>query len=324
MNTVSVTLYIGCEGPGEFNQSGGVNAVGDSLYLGHAYNSGGVYNLSAGELSAKTEYIGHKGTGEFNQSGGVNAVGDSLYLGYASNSGGVYNLSGGELSAKTEFIGHNYTGEFIQTGGSNQVEALFVGHSEAIGVYHLLAGEISAFSITIGVNGYFVNDGSLGGGEILAFGNFMNNSESPELFCMTHTTLTMWGGMESSPAILDMNSVDMGADCAGLVDNFALGTLVFEGSTIINPGFYYRLDSDVYTYGLVLNEGAELDLNGYTLYYLPLGQTYNGIATTTQCLGGTWYGGDIVALSGNIIPEPFTAALAALGLIAVLIRRRSS
>ncbi|RKY26674.1 MAG: hypothetical protein DRP79_04445, partial [Planctomycetota bacterium] len=75
-----------------------------------------------------------------------------------------------------------------------------------------------------------------------------------------------------------------------------------------------RLDSDVYTYGLVLNEGASLDLNGHTLYYLPLGQTYNGIATTTQCLGGTWYNGDIIPLSGNIIPEPGAIVLLGAGL----------
>jgi autotransporter-associated beta strand protein len=136
--------YVGYSGTGSFTQSGGMNSVSNSLFLG--YNSGGSgnYNLSrSGVLSANSEYVGYLGAGSFTQSGGTNLVG-SLYLVYDSGNSSSYNLSGpGVLSANLESIGcYAGTGCFTQSGGTNSVSSAlnFGYYSGSAGSYYLSGG----------------------------------------------------------------------------------------------------------------------------------------------------------------------------------------
>ncbi|MFH1550534.1 MAG: PEP-CTERM sorting domain-containing protein [Planctomycetota bacterium] len=347
--SVGSSEYIGLYGTGQFNQTGGINTVGVDLRVGYSFGSLGTYNLSAGELSVgSSEYIGYGGTGEFNQTGVTHTVSGSLYIGRGFDSSGTYNLSAGELFVgHEEYIGYyRSTGEFNQDGGIHTVSNhLYIGYERdssgtynqtggintvgndlylgyttgSSGIYNFLDGELFVHGDIRVKYGYFTDTGALNSGEIYLGRHFINQSEESELFSMVHTTLTIWGGEEEQPSVLDMNSIDYGAHCAGLVDNFALGTLVFEGNPV-GTSTCYRLDSDVYTYGLALNEGAHLDLNGHTLYYVPLNHSYYGISPSTFCLCGTWVNGDIVA----IIPEPATIALIGAGLLglASLARRK--
>ena len=297
-----------------FNQKGGTNFAG-SIY---SYEQSS-YNLESGLLSAA--YQSHRGT--FTQTGGTNAAGN-FYL-YQSS---VYHLIDGTLDVTWDG-GREYMGyhppfpppvttltEFVQSGGINKTSFLdIIGASGYEMKYTLVAGEVFVENnITIGAQAYFADDNASSGGSIYTSGNFLNNSAEPELFSMVHTTLTMYGEAAGWPAILDTNSVNRGNSLHGLDDNFALGTLIFEGSTV-STTYYYRLDSDVYTYGLVLRQGALLDLNGHTLYYMPVGYSYNGIAPTTFCITGSWINGNIVPLVG--ICEPQTLALIAPALLGV-------
>ena len=141
--------YLGNNGSGTFNQSGGVNnphlGVGD-LYLGHGVGSSGSYNLSgSGVLSVGYEYVGDYGAGKFTQSGGTNTI-DGLYLCWAVGSSGSYNLSGsGVLSAAGyEYVGDYDAGTFTQSGGTNNVAALAGG---------LCLGNIAGSNGTYNLNG---------------------------------------------------------------------------------------------------------------------------------------------------------------------------
>jgi hypothetical protein len=147
--------YVGYSGTGSHVQSTGSNTISDTLYLGYASGSNGIYNLSGiGSLTANFESVGHSGTGSFTQSGGMNTVSDTLFLGYGSGSSGTYTLSGtGKLSAFGEYIGYSGTGVFTQSGGAHTVISdLFLGYgSTGIGTYNLSnTGSLSAINEYIG------------------------------------------------------------------------------------------------------------------------------------------------------------------------------
>ena len=295
-----------------FNQRGGTVLAG-----GFSDNATSSYNLEGGLLSAASQ--SHRGA--FTQTGGTNAAGN-FYL-YPSS---VYHLIDGTLDVTWDG-GREYMGyppfpppppvtplaEFVQSGGINKTSFLDIGAWGYEVKYALAAGKVFVENnITIGAQSYFADDNASSGGSIYTSGNFLNNSARPELFSMVHTTLTMYGEAAGWPAILDTNSVNRGNSLQGLDDNFALGTLIFEGSTV-STTYYYRLGSDVYTYGLVLRQGALLDLNGHTLYYVPVGYSYNGIAPATFCMTGGWINGNIVPLAA--VCEPGTVAMVVSGFL---------
>jgi outer membrane autotransporter protein len=125
------SLYLGDNGFGTFNQSGGSNQAG-SIGLGRAGGSG-TYNLSGGSLSADREQIGlfaGYNFATFNQSGGINTV-------IALDLAGIYNLSGGTLSV----VGLNILG-----GTFNQSDGNVVANSLGMegGTYNQSGGNLSA------------------------------------------------------------------------------------------------------------------------------------------------------------------------------------
>jgi fibronectin-binding autotransporter adhesin len=152
--------YIGFEGYGVFNQSGGKNNA-DSLILGEGNSTSpglGIYNLSGtGSLTVccSDEIIG-QGTdtaNAFNQSGGTNTT-LSIVIG---NSGeGTYNLSKGTLKVGDLVLGEGSgttSAAFVQTGGTVDMIFTLDGFSEAgtltvaqtgTGSYDLTKGNLNA------------------------------------------------------------------------------------------------------------------------------------------------------------------------------------
>jgi hypothetical protein len=116
----SVDEFVGYDGIGTFNQSGGSNTLDSSGSLTLGNTGTGTYTLgSSAALSAGNEYIGNSGMGNFNQTGGSNSFG-SLILATNAGASGSYTLSGGNVSAVgNEYIGYAATGTFNQTGGTN-------------------------------------------------------------------------------------------------------------------------------------------------------------------------------------------------------------
>ena len=110
-------LYVGYNGTGIFNQSGGTNAgttfgggqVG--ILVGYGSGSSGTYNLSgSGVVSAlQDEYVGYNAgsRGSFQQTGGSNSA-DGLFIG----TGGTYTLSGGTLQITAKLTSASVYGSF--------------------------------------------------------------------------------------------------------------------------------------------------------------------------------------------------------------------
>ena len=128
--------YTGSGGTGTFTQSGGINGIGNYLYLGNNAGDSGTYKLSGGssQLFASAEYVGFSGTGTFTQSGGTNNSSGYLYLG--GNVGGSGDVQPQRqqppVTANAEYVGSSGTGAFTQSGGTNLIgSALYLGATPA-------------------------------------------------------------------------------------------------------------------------------------------------------------------------------------------------
>lgn len=188
------TEYIGLNGMGIFNQTGGINSTynfyigynsGSSgtynlsggtnstffLFLGYNSDSNGTYNLNGtGYLSAQSEDIGFYGTGTFTQNGGTNILnGGSLIV-----ANGTYILYAGQISTHLEEIGDlSGTGTFTQTGGTNTISTLYLGYDlGSSGTYNLNGGMIILKSLRKGSGHATFN---FGGGTLQANQNFTSS-----------------------------------------------------------------------------------------------------------------------------------------------------
>ena len=130
--------------PGIFANTGGVNTVGGTFYVGMFPGSNGSYNLSGtGRLTSPNQDVGYSGSGSFTQSGGVNTItfgSGGIALGYTSSGSGTYVLGGsGEINAPKEYVGNSGTGSFAQSGGTNSISGtLYLGYSpDSMGAYSL-------------------------------------------------------------------------------------------------------------------------------------------------------------------------------------------
>ena len=344
-------LVMGMDGDGTYNISGG-SLEARHLYLGHASNSmpagRGYFNMSGGVAQTLDCYIGQT-TGshaEFSISGGTFDVENNMYIGYATDEGdAILNQTGGAVNVGFRlYIGDTGSmfdprdgfGIYNMSGGTLDVAYdIYVGSQDGRngGALNFTGGTISAINLYIKDHAWIDDSGAApgAGGTIRIWGDLINSAWPTANFDMRHTTVMMSGGTGFEAAthewncdVLDMNSSDFGATVTGIDDNFALGTLVFRGSTA--NSLWYRLESDIYCYGLVIEEGAGIDLNGYNIYYLAAG-TYSGISANSLVLDGQWFNlnggdGDVIAIAP--VPEPATIMLIGSGLLALagLARKR--
>lgn len=213
--------YIGLNGIGVFNQSGGTHIV-NNLQIGSSPGGSGTYNLSgSGSLTAAFESIGFFGTGSFTQSGGTNTVSNGLYLGYESTGNGTYNLSGtGSLTAGDEYIGFSGTGVFNQSGGTHTVDTMtLAANAGSTGTYNLTGGTLTVNNgITNNAGGVF----NTGAGTIVTVGGpgFINHGQ-------LNGPGTIAGNITSDGTIAPGNSPGTLA-IAGDYTQSALGTLAVE------------------------------------------------------------------------------------------------
>ena len=131
--------YVGWNGTGIFNQSGGTNSISSLFGVGYNTGSNGTYELTSGLLqtSGNTVYVGYSGTGIVNQSSGTySAASAELYLGYNAGSSGTYNLSGtGLLSAVSIHRIQRFGKRVVSTIGRDEFDSLsFARHQRQISI----------------------------------------------------------------------------------------------------------------------------------------------------------------------------------------------
>lgn len=216
INLSNTALFVGYNGTGIFNQSGG-SQISGTLYVGYNAGSTGAFLLSGTETSTDDfkEYIGHLSSGSFNQSGGANTVGSTLIIADQAGVSGAYTLSGGVLtdngndqSNVSEYVGNNGIGTFTQTGGTNSfISSLAIGNAAgATGTYTLSgSGSISAGTAEfVGINGAGIFNQSGGTNTInSALGSYLRLGANPGstgtyLLSGTGTLLANQTGLEEN------------------------------------------------------------------------------------------------------------------------------
>ena len=307
-----IRLGNGADGYTEFNLTGGtINVTNNFIVGGESLMGNAVLNHGNGDIFVGQNFVigsfenfpGTCGHGIYNMSGGTLATSKDMCVGST-------NLLGGYLPDQPYDPGQSSDGRLFFTGG-------YITTAQNLRIYHPDS---------------YINDSAAPGGvggTIEVWGDVHNYSEARLDFDMRHTTLILhglagWDGSEWHVNTLDMNSWDCGASVDGLDINFAIGNLVFSGQ----PGTsqWYRLESDIYCYGLSIEDGACIDLNGYNIYYMPQG-AYSGISASTYQLAGQWFNlnggdGDVIAIAP--VPEPATIILIGSGILAFagVVRRR--
>jgi hypothetical protein len=199
--TGAANEYVGNNGIGSFNQTGGTNTTNE-LDVGYNVGAIGTYRLSgSGTLSNPGyQYVGYFGTGTFIQTGGTNTVNHDLDVGARGGASGSYTLSGtGTLNVTgSEYATYSGTGTFVQSGGVNTIGSLLgIGfNGDGNGAFTLSAGTLS-----------------VGANEIVAYNGIGSFNQS--------------GGVNATAEL------DVGYN-AGSTGSFTL-----SGGTLTNTGYQY-------------------------------------------------------------------------------------
>ena len=109
------------------------------------------------------------------------------------------------------------------------------------------------------------------GASIFLGGNLLGNTQDADLFNPQGTVVLSGSGTSAAPEQLEVMSEDLGNVAAGLVNNFAYGTLELGNGTYVqlvdqaqnSPG---TKPEALYVENLIVPAGCTLDLNGLALY----------------------------------------------------------
>lgn len=243
------------------------------------YEMTGTAQVQSGETQVR---------GEFEQYGGAHVAG-ILRIGardeYGWGAFGSYTVSGGRLDVGQLRIGA--PGEMGEWFPLDPVAGTFTvdrASARIVVTEKLMIAELGVFQ-------------ALPGTVVRMTGSaFENESQTPEnLAELRFVTMIFEGGADALDPF-EVAGQDRGAVMAGYADNFALGTLRIGGDDIgrvqlmdhvINqPG-----NAALYVNNLHVTAGSELNLNGFTLYYLnariaPDAVVANGTLQLTEPTGG--------------------------------------
>ena len=194
---------------------------------------------------------------------GTNSAGRAVYVSRRSTSTlptAIFRLNGHDLTVTN--------GGTIALCDFNDTASHWNGRIEAPGSTIATDG-----SIEIGPGGYFTGDANT----VIAYaGDWDNRSQHRKtVFTLHAATMKAIGSAHPrAPQLIEAQSVDMGADVAGMVNNHAVGSLVVGTPT--QPTHARLVDVDDFTAdtladafyagSLVIHEGSTLDLNGLELY----------------------------------------------------------
>jgi hypothetical protein len=257
-------IFIGDNGNGTLNQSGGVLNSTVNLYVGHNAGSTGTYTMSAGSATISTGIaVGYQGTGTISQTGGsiiIPSGGTWINIGDAATGVGNYTLGGGTstatLSVPAAFVGDAGQGTLTvdSNGTLTCTGALTVGNSSgSSGTLIMNGGAITAGSLlfasaagsggtgtiwggtltvanTIGVT----NGGSL----VIHGGTVASQADEYATGSTTITSITQYSGSNSVNGTIYLDSYQ-GASVSGLYNLYG-GTLTtgYQQVGVYGNGFF--------------------------------------------------------------------------------------
>ena len=339
---------VGVSGSGTFTQTGGTNP---SSFVTIGGNSGGVgvYNLSgSGQLSSWLQYVGSSGTGTFAQSGGTNTVtgGGTLYLGSNGSGNGTYNLNGGllllpGLEPGPGSASFNFSGGTLRAGAAfSSSMSLTLGSGGSGAILDTSGNGVTLNAPLVGLGGLT----KVGSGTLLLTGSCtyagpttIDGGDLDVAGSLTGAATVNANGMLSGTGSLGSVTI---APSGQLAPGDGIGVLHLSGSLTLESGA--RLDYDLGSSGAgneVSMPGEILVLGGqqfsdfafahasgfgpgtYTL--INAGQIEGSLGSgTSGVIGGlpatlaiSGQGHDLVL---NVVPEPSTLLLLAVGALGVL------
>jgi hypothetical protein len=289
--------YVGDNGIGSFNQTGGTHTLAGPLQIGYGAGSTGAYSLSGtGSLvSAGNEIVGNSGIGIFNQSGGTNTIENVNSLGLAVNAGstGTYIQSGGLLNVTGgEFIPDQGVGIFNQSGGTNQSQYLYLGSGIGSTGSYILSG-----SGTLTMSGE-EEVGLIGSGSINQSGG---SNSTPELIVGEFTGSIGVYNLSGGKAAISGN---LAVDNSGTLNVSNTGKLTVGGELQVNSAGTVNLNGGSTTVGGVGISGGIVNVNSPLI--IDYGASADPVSSIVSYLasgynGGMWNGSEMISTSVNAL-----------------------
>ncbi|MBN1908644.1 MAG: PEP-CTERM sorting domain-containing protein [Pirellulales bacterium] len=287
--------------------------VGGHTQVGRLAISMGRYELSGATAELTSDLGGESIAGDFIQSAGMHTAttiqvgGMAWYMGQP----GRYEISGGRVEVGTLRLGAEI-GEVMDPmsymPNMEPIAGTLAITDTAAEVYVTEQLLIASLGAVEAIEGAVIH---------MTGSAFENNATDPTACAGLSSVMLLFEGGEGVVDDFEIAGFDYGADPAGLVDNFALGTLCLGGDRVghirlvdLCDNLLDGADNEVlYVENLLLGAGSSLDLNGHKLYYLH--------GTFDPDCAVLFNGGTLTA-----VPEPSTLVLAALGTIGLLIISR--
>ena len=201
----------------------------------------------------------------------------------------------------------------------------FSGNATGTGKYSFNNGDMIFRNDFIMESVTVLDDNNVLGSSLLVHGNITKLAGAFNEFDADQLTMQIFDPnvpVSTFTHSVTWQAADLGAIPSGLLDNLALGYLIF-GDDIGFAGsdlFEFSADSIIYCFGLSILSDAVLDLGGGTIYYLRSGDVVNGITGTGFQEIGSYENGDIIEIS--VVPEPGAMFLFSFLGIPALLRLR--
>lgn len=272
--------YVGSTGTGTFTQTGGINTISSTLFLGTNPGSSGTYNLNGGTLSLRSINKG-SGTAAFNFGGGMLQANG----GFTTSLPMTLRGNGSDANINTANNAVTFSGVLSGAGGLNKFGSgtlTLSGSNTYSGGTAIYGGYIAASSIRNLGSGSLTFDG---GG--LTFNSVFDPSS-------LGITISSGGAIfnTSYTSTITLSNAISGAGGITKIGNATLilgGANTYAGGTIVSAGFIQLGNASALGSGglTFINSGCKVNLNSYAINLPSLSGTGGTITDSSSGSGTT-------------------------------------